>query len=430
MRLIRSIPQTSFEAIDHQAGDFFEALTAIVSSGHGATFTGLKSRGIDKQLSACIKRFTNLTIQVRFMDSFESPGDAWIGIPATDMNHAILDDGARLFYQEYFSGKSLISEHSKKAGLLTRVDRVRGKVYGDYTNIVAELGIADEFFNSQYYEPEECAAVILHEVGHYFSYIEFLSCAITTNFVLSQLADGLSRATNPKERETYIVMAKDVLGSSANVNAEELSRASDPNAVEIVLVKDYIEMKRVEFGYDFFNQATWEAMADQFCSRQGAGRPLLTALDKIERRYGFDIAMRGKTAFYFAEVLKVIFTLSIVGTIVGLTMILCDSANFLYGRMPVRYERIRAELVDRLKDRKLDKAKQASITADIAVIDEIMKTVSDQRQWFSYIGAMLFTAKREYYKAEAVSRELEKLGANDFFVHSAKLRLLADTVKK
>jgi hypothetical protein len=64
------------------------------------------------------------------------------------------------------------------------------------------------------------------------------------------------------------------------------------------------------------------------------------------------------------------------------------------------------------------------------VIDEIIKTVSDQRQWFSYIGAMLFTAKREYYKAEAVSRELEKLGANDFFVHAARLRLLADQVKK
>jgi hypothetical protein len=106
-------------------------------------------------------------------------------------------------------------------------------------------------------------------------------------------------------------------------------------------------------------------------------------------------------------------------------MMVYDSANTLYGRMPVRYERIRAELVARLKDRKISKEEAASLTADIEVVDGILKTVSDQRQWFSYIGAMIFSSKREYYKAEAIARELEKFGANDFFLHAAKLRLLA-----
>jgi hypothetical protein len=290
--------------------------------------------------------------------------------------------------------------------------------------------VGDEFFNSEDYTAEECAAVILHEVGHYFSYVEFLTSSIVTNFVLSQLADGLSRATNPKERESYIIAAKDALGNSPAINPEALSQAHDPNAVQVVLVKDYIETKRMEFGQDIFNNATWEAMADQYAARQGAGRALLSALDKTTRRYGADIALRGKVGFYFIEVLKVIFTLSGYFTIIGLIMILSDSANTTYARLPVRYERIRAELVDRLKNRKIGKAETAGITEDIEVVDRILKTVSDQRQWFSYVAALIFSTKREYYKVEAVSRELEKLGANDFFVHAAKLQLMADQIKK
>ena len=430
MRLIRSIPQTSFEAIDHQSGDFFATLTEIISSGGNATFTGLKSKGIDKEIAACIKRFTNLTIDFKLVDSYAEPAAAWIIVPVTDMNHAILNEGVRGYYESFFEGKSLIAEHTKKPGLLTRVDIGKGKVYGDYANVTAEMTIGDEFFNSKDYTAEECAAIILHEVGHYFSYVEFLSAAITTNFVLSQLADGLSRTTNPKEREVYITAAKQVLGNSANVDPAELSQAKDANAVQIVLVKDFIETKRLEFGQDVFNNSTWEAMADQFASRQGAGRPLLSALDKITRRYGADIAMRGKAMFYFVEVLKIIFTFSGYLTIFGLVMILADSANTTYARLPVRYERIRAELVDRLKDRKIGKVEQARLTADIEVVDSILKTVSDQRQWISYVAALIFSSKREYYKVEAVSRELEKLGNNDFFVHAARLRLLADTVKK
>jgi hypothetical protein len=129
-------------------------------------------------------------------------------------------------------------------------------------------------------------------------------------------------------------------------------------------------------------------------------------------------------------VIKLIFTFSGYFTIFGLVMILTDSANTTYGRLPVRYERIRAELVERLKDRKLGSKEQKQITEDIEVVDRILKTVSDQRQWLSYIAAMIFSGKREYYSAEAVARELEKLGANDFFLHSVKLKMLAELTKK
>jgi hypothetical protein len=429
MRLIKSPPQLTVEAIDHQSGAFFETLTELIRSGNSATYKGLIAKGIDKDLSACIKRFTNLSIDLKILDSFESPGSAWIGTPVTDLNHAILDTGIREAYEFYFTGKSLIGEHTKQPGIFTRVDLAKGKVYGGFTSIIAEMAIGDEFFNSEDYEPEECAACILHELGHYFSYIEFVTASVTTNFVLSQMADALSRTTNPKERESYIVAAKQVLGNSSNVDPEELSQAHDVNAVQIVLVKDYVETKRLEFGYDVFNDATWEAMADQFAARQGAGRALLTLLDKLERRYGADIALRGKTSFYFVEALKVVFLLAGVTSLIALVMMVYDSANTLYGRMPVRYERIRAELVARLKDRKISKEEAASLTADIEVVDGILKTVSDQRQWFSYIGAMIFSSKREYYKAEAIARELEKFGANDFFLHAAKLRLLASMPK-
>lgn len=430
MRLIKTKPQLSLEAIDQQDGDFFEALTSIIRSAGSASAYGLMKKGVNKELSACIKRFTNLTIELDIPDSGEQPAAAWIIVPVTDMNHSILNDNVRAYYEIHFEGKSLINEHTKKPGILSRVDIARGKVYGDYANIVAEMTIGDEFFDERNFTSEECASVILHEVGHYFSYVEFLTCSIATNFVLSQLADALSRTTNPKERESYIIAAKQVLGNSAKVNAEELSNAKDVSAVQIVLVKDYIETKRVEFGYDLFNNSTWEAMADQFASRHGAGRPLLTALDKITKRYGSDLAYRGKVSFYFVEVLKLIFVLSGYLTIIGLLMMLGDSANTTYGRTPVRYERIRAELVSRLKDRKVGSEEQKKITEDIEVVDGILVMLSEQRQWFSHIAAVLFSSKREYYRAEEVSRELEKLGANDFFLHSVKLKMLAELIKK
>jgi hypothetical protein len=434
MRLIKSPPQLTVEAIDHQSGDFFETLTEIIRSGNSATYKGLIAKGIDKDLAACIKRFTNLSVKLTIPDSFEYPGTAWICTPVTDMNHAILDQGIRQAYELYFTGKSLIGEHTKQPGIFTRVDLAKGKVYGGYTNIVADMAIGDEFFNGEDYTPEEAAAVILHEIGHYFSYVEFISASITTNFVLAQMADGLSRTTNPKERESYIIAAKQVLGNSSNIDPEELSQAHDINAVQIVLVKDYVETKRLEFGYDVFNESTWEAMADQFAARQGAGRALLTMLDKLERRYGSDLALRGKVSYYFVEAIKTVlllggFVTGGITSLIALVMMIGDSANEPYGRLPVRYERIRAELVARLKDRKISKEEVASLTADIEVVDGIMKTVSDQRQWFSYLGAMIFSSKREYYKAEAIARELEKFGANDFFLHAAKLRLLASMPK-
>jgi hypothetical protein len=430
MRLLKTSPQLVLEAIDHQSGEFYETLVSIIESGKSASAKGLIAKGIDKDLAVCIKRFTNLIIKLELVDSYAQPGTAWIIVPVTDVNHAILNEGVRDYYDYFFDGKSLISEVSKKPGLLSRVDISKGRVYGDYANIEAEMTIGDEFFNSQWYTAEEAAAVILHEVGHYFSYVEFLTSSITTNFVLSQMAAALSRTTNPKERESYIIAAKQILGSSSRVSAEELSQANNPGAVQIVLVKDYIETKRTEFGYDVFNESTWEAMADQFAARQGAGGALLTALDKIMRRYGSDIAYRGRMAYYLIEVLKTVFAFSLYLTVPALLMILNDSANTVYGRLPVRFERIRAELIDRLKDRKLSAKEKASITQDIEVADRILKTVSDQRQWFSYVAEILFSGKRDYYKAEAVSRELEKLGASDFFLQAAKLSAIASLLKK
>jgi hypothetical protein len=449
MRQLRLKPTLSLEAIDQQAGDFYEALIEIIRGAGGASSYGLMKKGINKEIQECIKKYTNLTIEVDIPDSDMEPAAAWILVPVTDMNHSILNDNVRAYYEIYFEGKSLIAEHSKKPGLLSRVDIAKGKVYGDYANVVAQMTIGDEFFDLRNYSPEECAAIILHEVGHYFSYVEFLTCSITTNFVLSQLADALSRTTNPKERESYITAATQVLGNSGKVNPEELANAKDVSAVQVVLIKDYIETKRIEFGYDVFNNATWEAMADQFASRQGAGRALLTGLDKLIRKYGSDIAYRGKTSFYLVEACKVVFILmGLVGLalvpVAGpggfgvafsafmfvLPMMLGDSANTTYGRLPVRYERVRAELVTRLKDRKIGKKEQQQITEDIEVVDRILKTVSDQRQWFSYVASLIFSAKREYYKAEEVARELEKFGANDFFLHSVKLKMLADLMAK
>lgn len=430
MRHLSHKPQLVMEAIDQQNGDFFAALTEITGRVGGVTSYGLNKKGIDKELSACIKKYTNLTINLSLVDSGENPAAAWIIVPVTDMNHAILCDQVRSYYAHFFDGKSLIAEHTKNPGILSRVDIVRGMVFGEYANIVAEMTIGDEFFDSRLYTPQECAAIILHEVGHYFSYIEFVTCTISTNFVLAQLSAALSRTTNPAERESYIVSAKSLLGNSSRVDPRELANANDPNAVQVVLVKDYIETKRTEFGYDVFNDSTWEAMADQFASRQGAGRALLTGLDKITRHYGSDLAYRGRAGYYWIEAIKVILTFSGYLTVFGLLLILMDSANTTYGRTPVRYERIRAELVSRLKNRKLGKVERQSVVDDIEVADRILATVSDQRQLFSYLGALLFSSKREYYRAEAVARELEKMGNNDFFLHASKLKLLTGLTKK
>lgn len=406
----RLFPST--EAIKDQGDRFFKRLTEVITKlkeDHGNPYRwGRTELGM---IEAVIKEETNAPVRVSLNDFGPS-----ILVPS-------LADTSPLFRDSDFTGQTLL-KYSNKGVLSGSIDLNTGKLKGDFTKIHADVLLNPELLFNSNVTAEEHAASILHELGHLFTYYEFLTRSTRTNWAIKEIVNNVTGIDDPAERKTILVSTLSDVATN-KLDIEKLSQLSKPEQIVALVIADQKSKSISEIGTDIYDMVNWEFLSDQYVVKHGGGRALLSLYDKILNRE----KQRSKHLHFTIEALKasgLIITLPLSFWLLPMAMLL-DHFNFakkLYDRPETRLTRIRNQMIQSLKDYKLDDNIRKRIRSDIEYIDTIIKPGRDRLTFVGMILNKVIPFRKERYDQEKMQYELERLAMNDLFVKAYDLKQL------
>jgi len=415
----------SNEAIDHQ---FNGVLKAALVQRIGVLIGKKESNVIQEALptlSDVIKTHTGVSLKLELVEGM----GMFVELPSLSANNPIVNAWRRGPWMTK-QGEALVKEANKP--IEGSIDLNKGKVDGVFSETTQTLYIGKEYFYHPLvtFTPEEIAAVILHEVGHVFTYFEMLSRTATTNYILRGTLEQLMEA---KDRKSKITILKDTEKTSGIPlgDLDDIADIADIKAVSVMLFKQIDDAQRSELGFSAYDTTGAESLADQFAARHGLALPLATGLDKVTRMYG-DAAHRStltfaaiKVAIWSSLFTAAVFTPIAAGIVVGVITIKLLSGILgvaEYDELPDRYKRLRHQLVDGLKRKEITGEQEKQLISEINQLDKMVESVNEHVSLSLLVLNHLIPSKRKAAKSKVFQQDLESMLANDLFVKSAELK--------
>ena len=353
------------------------------------------------------------------------PG-ASVRIENLDSNHPLILE----FQKELMSiSDRFIDIIKKKEKYSALVDKKNGKVSGYFSKIPFNIYVNYSFFKG-ILDGKEMSSVILHELGHAFSYCEYMGSYVTTNFVLYEASRRLTQ--RDREKESFIILSdlEKHLGIKLK-QGEQITYKQNQEVIHLVLVREYICCGINELNSKMYDFTAFEMFADQFANRHGAGKDIISALDKIYRLGGDSAYWSGKKHVY-VETMKTLFVLPIftaltAGLFLYFIFFVVNTNASEYDTPVKRFERIKRDLINALKDRNLSNELRKKINDDIEQIDEILKPMNERKTLLQWYWNTLSIRGRREYNALKFQQELEKLVGNELFVKANQLLLRSES---
>lgn len=379
------------------------------------------------KLEKAIKDETNISTEIHVKPWLYDNGA--VALPSLSNNDPFTDD----FYKSVLGDGSILHEDAlyllfKKINTMGYVDLQAGKIYGVFTKVRKPIWMSMNSFFFDDTTDEEIAAVLLHEIGHLFYYFVCIANMVTRNAALCSLTDYLFNA-ELAEPERIKLVSK--VNSEMDLSVDVSATAAMKSKKEVLLVFFDAECKRLrsETGLDFYDFKTCEYLADQYCTRMGAGMPLATGLSKMGKKYG-DKAYRSKQLLVFEDIIAVIanlvlsiFTLGIPLLLVIVTGIISNPLSDRYDNPKDRFLRIKQQLVLKLQLTKDANAKK-TLLKEIATIDACIKEVHDHLTLYEYVFTNMVGKHRKEIQQQQLQKELESIGMNDLYVVANKLQTI------
>ncbi len=312
------------------------------------------------------------------------------------------------------------------------VDLKNSKVTGLFSQIKCKMFLPKTYINGFGFSDEEIAAVILHELGHVFTSFEYLSRSVQTNQSLSIMLRMMDDTVSFEDRKIVFNKAK----SKLKLDSDAYKLIEDENSKErvtMVVINESIQKSKSELGESVYDVVSCEYLADQFAARHGAGKYLVTALDKILR------TGRGSDSFsYFAALMGVVILLGItplpasIGliTIISVAFTTITSSyidvNNVYDNDYMRLSRVKHQMIQRLKSPDILKDEKETIISYLEEVDPIInKYINDNNVKLRNRIAFFFSSKHKRdFEYMNLQKDLELIGNNDLYVMSEKLKMI------
>jgi uncharacterized protein (DUF488 family) len=407
----------SIESISQQSGALFAELTKAVtflrSDKKYTTESILKSEIMD-----IVKAYTNMSIVFHITEGRQ----ACIRLPDFDANHPF-NRGYQQMFGAY-EGVQVIQALGGKS--LGGVSLKEGRVYGVYENISGDVFIGNKYFNDSRYSDGQLAAIILHELGHLFTYFEFLGSVVTTVHAINCTAKTVMETEDYEKRMVAIKEAERTLGIDVP-DPEKL--AAKPKAIrslatQTILISRVSKRIRSETGNSVYELRSCEQLADQFAARHGAGRDLVFALDQLYRDHS-DTSTMNTFEYIIVQICKTILVLAglILFTIpVAMWIIFFNPTIKYYDDPEARVKFIRQQMTNELKDKTLSDKRRDEILADLELVDRIEDGLDDKRSLLELFWTEIIPSGISAAGQEKAMKHLEELLNNELFVQAAKLR--------
>ena len=373
----------------------------------------------------------------------EGSTGAYVVIPELTNNHPLFSD--HTFKLANNDGLDMIRKAKKP--LSGWVNPSDGTVGGCFSQIPINVHLPKEMFTAPLFSVEEVAAVSSHENGHGYTFFEYLARTCTTNQILAGMDKAMSNADSQKQREIILMEVAKSVGLK-DVDVEELSKTTDSRIRNAVIINGMNRAYASQVGYNIYDRTAGEALADQWATRMGAGRHLVTGLDKLYKNY-HNIEYRTTMGYLTLEVLKIAFTVGSVaafavapqlfsaGILLGnlaLIFTLMDVQEFgeagRYDTPSARFTRIKHELTGKLRNKSLSVEENQAILADIDAIDAILSDMTERRQFYTFIADIATTKSRAARDLKIFQKDLEVLANNELLTSSARLTVASTQIKR
>jgi hypothetical protein len=248
-KLLQDFPANRYvgvEAIAFQDGAFFKELVEIMDKfRHNLTSPKNKdATSFAEALEGCTKKYTNLNIKLHYDDW----GPA-IYIPNLTCDHLFFNDRP---YSVFYSGKNsevvkLIKMFGSK--FVGTVDLQKSYVSDAYATVVSNMLYPIGLFRDKHFPSAELAAIFLHEIGHMFTTLEYMTTQIANNQVLAAVVGGLNATSDFKERTALIDAARIAHGAEKYIDVERIAEIKDTDCRHSLLEILSHLLSRCEWSY-------------------------------------------------------------------------------------------------------------------------------------------------------------------------------------
>lgn len=418
-------PALALESIAFQQDPrLFKAMTAQIHAMRELKDIDKKTffeSGPVKDLLKLIKQQTNISIKL-------TEGDPAIYPPILTGNHIFYDRDVMQAAKEWGIDTSetvtSLMKKLKQPVLKGEVDLMKAKVSGVFADMELNMMMPKAMFlNAKPYEAEEVAAIMLHELGHAFTFMEFVSRAVSTNQSLSLLTRLLDRSIEPDRRVVLFTQAGKELQLSKEKQAA-LTQCQNPHQLSVILIDAAIEKSISELGGSLYDVNSCEYLADQFATRMGAGRYLVTGLDKLMRSTSYKV---------ISFISFIVFTMSVISSTIASGGLLApvwlliliagpNKRDDIYDNAAARMNRVKLQHVEQLKDPTLPAAVRRQLLQEIEAIDAVAKTYKDNLVLFEKLAYYIRPGYRNAHKYEQLQKDLENLSTSSLFTAAAKLQ--------
>lgn len=406
------------ESIAFQNTTFFDELTLAFDEVKNLKETDVGDSEPIYRISKIIKNHTNLNITI----DAENDYPPCIDIPNIDRNNPLINAAQRAIVN---STDGLTMIESSNEVLHGTVNIKTAKVSGVFSDIKAKMYLGKAFIQGNKYSSQELAAITLHEVGHLFTYFEFITRTVRTNQVLAGLSKILDGSENQEKREVALLSAKKAL----KLDKLDLSQLKDVNTktTQVVLIDALVKETRTELGYNLFAESSWEYLCDQFSARHGAGVYLATALSKIYKSQ-YNISYRSLAVYLAVEMIKVILISNLAFLGILFLVVMFDSQDGGGYDLPsARLKRIRDQATQYLKNKQISDVERRRILDEIESIDKLLAEMTNRKQLFTYIHEFFSKRTRDERAYRKLQYELEDIAMNDLYIKAAEFKLMGNT---
>ncbi|UQT03159.1 putative virion structural protein [Serratia phage vB_SmaS-Totoro] len=431
----------SVEAIDFQTADVLcrelEVLVedyrlskkeGVSAQERNKVFSDLAAKSISRRIKA--KKVTFDIIQS------DTTYNAY-AVPPDLVKSSVLIKSYFGMMEQAAAGKKAVKRDANAIGW---VDLRKVELGGIFQEIPIRLGVFSAVIGNEFMTPAEAVGIILHEVGHIFTYYEMLSTSISSALVLQDSVNRLLKADSDEQRVKVINTLEKDYDIRFN-NAAELATTDSTEVMTVNVMSEINEKIRSEFGSTIYDKRSWESISDQFASRMGCTVAIATGLEKI-LRYGEPSSYMSGFGFYAMEAVKTISFIAFMGvnTFLGppgivLNVIILGMMSFVnphernYDRPRERIVRMRNEVVLKMKNKDLPIELRKSLDEDLQVIDNVLANLTDRETFVEKMWLVMSAETRRQKKITKELQELESLVSNNLFVRANSLKLLEGTTR-
>lgn len=420
------------ESIDFQTDDFFSKIVewVAVARDHYKDTWWPSSKKINDDLCNTLEKLVktrlNMSIKFYIIPNRWAKATAYTHIEAINANQGLWTSRVPDYAIEQIAGdfkKRYEKILLKSPGWL---DRKKAKVHGVFSDIVFTVVLSTGFLKNSELSSEEVAAAICHELGHCWDTLSTVSMAYEFTQGMTEIHRTLTQISMPEDRKyiiNYLNTKESLSLDEATVN--KISLASPDTAVGL-LVTNRVLRRRSQTGVGSQETKASEQGADVFVARFGGAQHIATLVDKFGKMF-FDIQRQSLTLHLIIQVLQIIYwqRRPIVFIIQVLMSWLMADNHFPYDDLINRTDKMRQQLLIRLKDKSLPKNVTDGILQEISVIEDLQKNYRNNLSLIEVITRTISSKHRNNLQTQDLIYHFERMANNKLFSSAAKIKTLS-----